>query len=98
MCCECNSDSYTPICRDKKDSQRYVTQILTLIPEHLSNYENAYGCFKSKVLNLKLQTILHFEICFLSGISRRRTTVYSDLSTPNPVDLNPCNFLLAEFI
>ena len=81
---------------ETKDSGRYVTQILTLLPEHLSNYEKANGCLKSKVQNLKLQTILHFENCVLSEISRRRTTVSSDVSTPIPVDLNPCDFLLVQ--
>jgi hypothetical protein len=45
-------------------SQRHVTNILTLMPEHLSDYRGGgtYGCLEIKVQNIKLQVILHFEI------------------------------------
>jgi len=48
------------------------------------------------VQNLTLQTILHFEMCVPSGLSRRRTKVSSDVSTPIPVDLNLYDFLLVQ--
>jgi hypothetical protein len=81
---------------EAKDSRRYATHILRLMPEHLSNYEKAYGCLKSKVQNRKLQTILHLEICVFSGLPRRRTTVSSDVSIPILIDQNPCEFLLVQ--